>query len=135
MLRTYLHVERPRCITKSHMIRCSAAATSSGFQYNTGQPVLYSAMLLRRALRSLLNEIDPQSDDDALRRMVVVGHSQGGLLTKLVTINSGNRFWENIAKEPFEKIEMAPETRELLREGMFFEPVRTVERVVFIATS
>jgi hypothetical protein len=29
---------------------------------------------------------------------------------------------------------MAAETRELLREGMFFEPVPTVERLVFIAT-
>ncbi|MCE3243651.1 MAG: uncharacterized protein K0Q83_4158, partial [Deltaproteobacteria bacterium] len=104
------------------------------FQYNTGQPVLYSAMLLRRALRSVLSEVDPMGEDDALRRMIVVGHSQGGLLTKLLTINSGNRFWENVTKEPFAKIEMAAETRALLQEAMFFEPVPTVERVVFIAT-
>ena len=104
------------------------------FQYNTGQPVLYSAMLLRRALRNLLSEVDSMGEDDALRRMIVVGHSQGGLLTKLLTIHSGNRFWENVTKEPFAKIEMASETRVLLQEGMFFEPVPTVERVVFIAT-
>ena len=104
------------------------------FQYNTGQPVLYSAMLLRRALRSVLSEVDPLGEDDALRRMIVVGHSQGGLLTKLLTISSGNRFWENVSKEPFAKVEMASETRALLQEGMFFEPVPSVERAVFIAT-
>jgi pimeloyl-ACP methyl ester carboxylesterase len=104
------------------------------FQYNTGQPILYSAMLLRRALRSVLAEIDPTGEDEALRRMVVIGHSQGGLLTKLLTINSGNRFWANVTKEPFDKVEMAAETRALLQEAMFFEPVPTVERVVFIAT-
>ena len=104
------------------------------FQYNTGQPVLYSAMLLRRALRSVLSEVDPTGEDEALRRMVVIGHSQGGLLTKLLTIASGNRFWENVTKEPFEKQEMAAETRALIQEAMFFEPVPTVERVVFIAT-
>jgi pimeloyl-ACP methyl ester carboxylesterase len=104
------------------------------FQYNTGQPVLYSAMLLRRALRSVLSEVDPTGEDDALRRMVVIGHSQGGLLTKLMAINSGNRFWENVTKEPFAEVEMAAETRALIKEAMFFEPVPTVERVVFIAT-
>ena len=104
------------------------------FQYNTGQPILYSAMLLRRALRSVLGEIDPREQDEALRRMVVIGHSQGGLLTKLLAINSGNRFWQNVTSEPFAAVEMAAESRALFQEAMFFEPVPTVERVVFIAT-
>jgi len=104
------------------------------FQYNTGQPILYSAMLLRRALGRIINELDPRGEDPALKRMVIVGHSQGGLLTKLMAVSSGNRFWENVTEEPFESVEMDPETRNLLREGMFFKPVPTVERVVFIAT-
>jgi len=104
------------------------------FQYNTGQPVLYSAMLLRRALRSAINEVDPDGMDAPLRRMVIIGHSQGGLLTKLMAVKSGTRFWENVTKEPFDKFEQPPETRTLLKEGMFFEPVAELERVVFIAT-
>jgi hypothetical protein len=104
------------------------------FQYNTGQPILYSAMLLRRALKNVVSEIDPQGKDPALRRMVVIGHSQGGLLTKLMAISSGTRFWENVSKEPFEQVEMAAETRALLREGMFFEPVPNIQEVIFIAT-
>lgn len=104
------------------------------FQYNTGQPIIYSAMLLRRALRDVLSEIDPLGEDDALRQMVMIGHSQGGILTRLMAISSGNRFWENVTKEPFESVQMVPETRELLREAMFFEPVPTLRRVVFIAT-
>ncbi|HXV82822.1 MAG TPA: alpha/beta fold hydrolase, partial [Candidatus Binatia bacterium] len=104
------------------------------FQYNTGQPILYSAMLLRRALRAVLSEIDPSEEDDALRRMVIIGHSQGGILTKLMAVNSGTRFWNNVSEDPFDDLEMAPETRELLREAMFFEPVPTLRRVVFVAT-
>ncbi|HXV84440.1 MAG TPA: hypothetical protein VEG60_31715 [Candidatus Binatia bacterium] len=104
------------------------------FQYNTGQPIIYSAMLLRRALRNVLSEIDPLGEDEALRQMVMIGHSQGGILTRLMAINSGNRFWENVTREPFESVEMVPETRELLREAMFFEPVPTLRRIVFIAT-
>jgi len=82
----------------------------------------------------VLNEIDPTGEDEALRRMVIIGHSQGGLLTKLTAIKSGNRFWEIVTTVPFEGVEMQPERRELLREAEFFDPVPTVRRVVFIAT-
>ena len=91
-------------------------------------------MLLRRALRNVLGEIDPLGEDAALRQMMMIGHSQGGILTKLMAIRSGDRFWENVTKEPFADFEMAPETRQLLQEAMFFEPVPTLRRVVFIAT-
>ncbi len=104
------------------------------FQYNTGQPVLYSAMLLRKALHNVIDEVDPDGQDFALRRMVVIGHSQGGLLTKLMAVNSGTRFWDNVGTEPLDQMDMPAETRKLLREAMFFEPVATVQRVVFIAT-
>jgi hypothetical protein len=66
--------------------------------------------------------------------MVVIGHSQGGLLTKLLAVKSGTRFWENVSQTPFDQVEMAPETRALLREGMFLEPFPAVERIIFIAT-
>jgi pimeloyl-ACP methyl ester carboxylesterase len=104
------------------------------FIYNTGQPVLYSAFLLRHALRDIVAELDPTGSDPALRRMVLIGHSQGGLLAKLMAISSGTRFWDAVSAVPFDQMEMPTETRELLREGIFFEPVPTVERVVFIAT-
>lgn len=104
------------------------------FMYNTGQPVLYSAMLLRRALLDVVAELDPAGQDPALRRMVIGGHSQGGLLTKLMAVSSGTRFWDNVSNVPFDQVEMPPETRQLFREAMFFEPVPNVERVVFIAT-
>jgi pimeloyl-ACP methyl ester carboxylesterase len=104
------------------------------FMYNTGQPILYSASLMRRALRDIVADLDPGGQDPALQRMVLVGHSQGGLLAKLMAISSGTRFWNNVTDEPFEAFDLAPETRELLREGLFFEPVPTVKRLVFIAT-
>ena len=104
------------------------------FQYNTGQPILYSAMLLRRALQAVIKDVDPSGTDAALRRMVIIGHSQGGLLTKLTAVTSENRFWENWTSEPFEQSEMPDETKALMREAMFFEPVPFVKRVVFIAT-
>jgi pimeloyl-ACP methyl ester carboxylesterase len=104
------------------------------FQYSTGQPILYSATLLRRALRAVIAEVDPEGKDAALRRMVIVGHSQGGLLTKLMAIDSGTRFWDNVSREPFEQLHVSADTRDLLRDAMFFKPFPDVERVVFVAT-
>ena len=66
------------------------------FTYNTGNPVLYSAGILANGLRSVVQELDPEGKDAALRKMVVVGHSQGGMLTKLTAIDSGNRFWDSL---------------------------------------
>jgi pimeloyl-ACP methyl ester carboxylesterase len=104
------------------------------FQYSTGQPVLYSAMLLRQALRAAVAEVDPDGKDPALRRMVMVGHSQGGLLTRLMATHSGTRFWENASSRPFEEFKAAPETLELIKAAMFFEPAPGLERVIFVAT-
>ena len=101
---------------------------------NTGQPILYSAMLLRRALGNIVNELDPNGKDPALCQMVVMGHSQGGLLTKLMTVKSRSRFWENVNTEPFDEVQMPQETRQLLRDAEFFDPVPDVKRVVFMAT-
>jgi hypothetical protein len=48
------------------------------FSYDTGNPVAYSARDLRRRLRQAVRELDPDERDTCLRKMVVVGHSQGG---------------------------------------------------------
>lgn len=104
------------------------------FTYNTGNPILYSGGLLADALRQLVQELDPAGTDPALKRMVVIGHSQGGLLTKLTAVNSGTRFWDNAFKVPIEEVEASPETIDLLRRSMFYTPLPFVERVIFIST-
>ncbi len=104
------------------------------FIYDTGNPIGYSGGRLREALQNVMHELDPEGKAPALQQMVVMGHSQGGLLTKLTAIDSGNRFWDNISKTPFDELKMAPETRELLRRSIFFTPLPFVKSVVFIAT-
>jgi len=104
------------------------------FIYSTGNPVLYSANLLRNALGETIAELDPEGRDPALRQMVVIGHSQGGLLTKLQVISSGTRFWDNISDRSFEELDIDPEARELLGKALFFEQQAFIERVIFIST-
>ncbi len=104
------------------------------FTYNTGNPVAYSAMRLREALQHAVKDVDPEGKDPALRQMVVIGHSQGGLLTKMTVVNSGTRFWDVRSEVPFEQADLSAETRDLLRRSMFVEPLPFVTEVVFICT-
>jgi pimeloyl-ACP methyl ester carboxylesterase len=104
------------------------------FIYNSGNPIALSAMHLRESLVAVRKDVDPEGKDPALNQMVVVGHSQGGLLTKMTVVDSGTRFWDRITKVPFEKADLDSETRDLLARAMFVKPLPFVKRVIFIAT-
>lgn len=104
------------------------------FMYDTGNPIGYSALLLRDSLNEMVEHLDPEGKDPALRSMVVVGHSQGGLLAKLTAIDSGDRFWRMVSDRPLEALRLDFEERETVRKMAFVEPVPHVKRVVFIAT-
>jgi hypothetical protein len=104
------------------------------FQYDSGAPVALSSLHLREALTGAVARLDPEGKDPALRRMVLVGHSQGGLLVKMQAISSGDRLWNAASRKPLEDLELSDATRNLLRRGMFVEPLPEVARVVFICT-
>jgi pimeloyl-ACP methyl ester carboxylesterase len=104
------------------------------FIYDNGNPIVYSGGRLRRALENAVREADPSGISEWLRRMVVIGHSQGGLLTKLTAVDSGDHFWRNQMDVPFESLKLSAETRQLIQESIFFTPLPFVERVVFVAT-
>lgn len=104
------------------------------FMYNTGNPIAYSAGILVQTLRNVVAELDPEGTDPALQRMVVVGHSQGGLLTKLTAVDSGQSFWKNVSSKPFESLDFDPEAHAMLERSLFYEPLPFVERVVFMST-
>ena len=104
------------------------------FTYNTGNPVVYSAGILAEGLRKTVQELDPEGKDPALKKMIVIGHSQGGLLTKMTVIDTGKRFGTLVSTVPFEEVQASPEAKEILRRSVFFTPVPSVKRVVFLST-
>jgi pimeloyl-ACP methyl ester carboxylesterase len=103
------------------------------FSYNSGASIPWSAMLLRESLKRAVDILDPEGTDPGLRRMVVIGHSQGGLLTKMTVIDSGSKLWDVRFKRPLESLDLSPETRDVLRRTRFV-PLPFVKRVVFLAT-
>ena len=104
------------------------------FSYNTGNPIAYSGWLLRQAIADLVGTLDPSGKDPALRDLVVMGHSQGGLLTKLLVVDSDRRFWDLVIDEPPDEIELEPENRELLEGSLLVKPSPFVKRAIFLST-
>jgi hypothetical protein len=66
--------------------------------------------------------------------MVLVGHSMGGLVAELQTIDSGDRFWRVISNQPFEALKTTQSTREELAETFFFRPNESIRRVITLGT-
>ena len=104
------------------------------FSYDTGNPIAYSSMLLRDALTQAVARLDPAGTDPGLRQMVVIGHSQGGLLTKMTVVTTGSKLFDAGSKRPLETLRLSEETRGLLRRSLFVEPLPFVKRVIFICT-
>ncbi|MFM8378972.1 MAG: hypothetical protein ACKOB1_06545, partial [Planctomycetia bacterium] len=76
----------------------------------------------------------PEGKDPALDRMVLVGHSMGGLHAKMMVVAPGTAIWDSVSSRPFAEVRMRPEVREFVAPLFFFEPLPFVKRVVFIAT-
>lgn len=104
------------------------------FRYTTGNPMGYSAMRMRETLKSAVSDVDPNGMDSALRRMVMIGHSQGGLMARLLASSSGEIVWNSVSDQSIDELEMADEDREVLRRAMFFEPLPFLDRVIYIST-
>src|SRR5262245_12480135 len=67
------------------------------FGYSTGDPIPYSAHLLRDNLDNVRKKLDPKWSDAAFERMVIVGHSMGGLLSKMMATETGDQLWHVVS--------------------------------------
>jgi hypothetical protein len=66
--------------------------------------------------------------------MVVIGHSQGGLLTKMAVTDSGDRLWRALTDKSLDEVKLSAHQREQIERAVFFKPLSFVTRVVFIST-
>jgi pimeloyl-ACP methyl ester carboxylesterase len=103
------------------------------FRYATGESFLRTAADLRRALYEAVETTDPHGADASLRSIVLVGHSMGGIISKLQVVESRDQLWRTVAARPLEQIVADEPTRRELAEVLYFEPNPNVRRVVFLA--
>ena len=104
------------------------------YLYPTADPYLLTAADLRDNLAQLRQRLDPKKKDAALDNMVLVGHSMGGLVSHLLTSDSGDDFWRLVSKEPFDQIQVSADAKGDLARVFYFEHLPCVRRVVFLGT-
>jgi len=104
------------------------------FLYNSSVPILASANDLRDALRNKVAQLDPEGKYPALREMVVIGHSQGGLLTKLTVVDTGDSLVLALIGKDLDSLGLPEDKEAKARRLLVIEPIPEVKRVVFIST-
>jgi hypothetical protein len=66
--------------------------------------------------------------------MVLIGHSIGGLVTRLMVTDADLVFWDAAFGTPPEQVQMDPADEEFLERALIFEHRPDVNRVIFIST-
>ncbi|MBS0657509.1 MAG: hypothetical protein JSR82_04585 [Verrucomicrobia bacterium] len=104
------------------------------FLYPTGLGVPTSALGFRQALRQARAFHDPGALDPAARRMVLVGHSMGGLLSHLLSLDSGEAFRRAYFRRPLEESGLTSGQFARTRELLHWRKDPGVARAIFVAT-
>jgi hypothetical protein len=87
------------------------------FRYPSGDSIPFSAHLLRQSLRRGRRVFDPEGMDTAFDRMVVVGHSLGGILAKMMVQSSGSRLWQTVCARPIADLTLIEHKRYISKYG------------------
>ncbi len=98
------------------------------YSYPSGYPYPYSAAILR-------HELDAVKKKFPLRKpMVVVAHSMGGCISRLLITDTGDKVWTEIFHKTPAQTFVSPKTKALLTDSIIFKHRPEVGRVVFIAS-
>ncbi len=102
-------------------------------RYPTGEPMLISALTIKKLIRETRQKIDPAGTDETLTRMVMVGHSMGGIMTKALISDTGEDLWNAGFTRPLDQIVTSEETRSKLAAIFHLKPEPYIARAVLIA--
>lgn len=103
------------------------------FMYPTGLPIPGSSRYFREWLDKSRDLLDPDHNDPGMNNMVLVGHSMGGLLSRMQVIDPGDTLWNAFFKLPPEKLRMSSKERQQFVSSLKFSSRPWVKRAVFVA--
>jgi Alpha/beta hydrolase family len=96
------------------------------YYYPSGWPISYSAMRLRDELAALSRVVGPQRD------MVLVGHSMGGLLSRMQVISPGRKLWDTILGDEADAVHATMPADHIIRRSLIFQANPQIGRAVFV---
>jgi pimeloyl-ACP methyl ester carboxylesterase len=96
------------------------------FAYPTGDPIVLSALRLRENLARLY-QFYPRT-----KGMVLIGHSMGGLVAQLQSVDSKHVLWDGVFGENADRLYATLPADSLVKKALIFNSNPRVKRIVFI---
>jgi pimeloyl-ACP methyl ester carboxylesterase len=97
------------------------------FSYPSGYPYPYSAQLLRKELERVRRKHPDHKD------IVLVGHSMGGVINRLILLNPGDQIWRSYFGKPPSDTDLDGESRQIIEDAFVFNAQPNVSRAVFFS--
>lgn len=97
------------------------------YSYPSGYPYPYSALILRQELDAIEKKYPLR------KKMVVIGHSMGGCITRTLITDPGLKLWMEAFGKPPEQVEMPEESKRILKEALIFKHRSEIGRVIFLS--
>lgn len=97
------------------------------YSYPSGYPYMHSAAILRQNLDAVEKRFPMK------KKMVVIGHSMGGCISRLLITDVGDKVWLDYFGKSPEQTEMGPATKKLISDALIFNQRREIGRVIFVA--
>lgn len=104
------------------------------YMYPTSGSILLNGTDLRENMNRIIYKLDPNNENPSLKHMVLIGHSMGGLLSRLQVVHSDDKLHTGLCKVPFEELNGKPTVLELAKKTLFFEPNPNISHVIYIGT-
>ena len=99
------------------------------FSYPTGYPYPLMAAVLRKQMDAI-NSYYPDH-----KKMVVIGHSMGGMIARELITDSGMKIWNAYYDMPPAKLPVSEETRRIFSSAFVFQHRPEIARVIFASAS
>lgn len=98
------------------------------FYYPTGWPISYSAMRLREELAALTSLVGHP------KKMVLIGHSMGGLLAQMQVTTPGRKIWDNQLGQDADRLYTKLPDSSLVKRVSLFTANPNIGREIYICT-
>jgi pimeloyl-ACP methyl ester carboxylesterase len=96
------------------------------YSYPSGYPYPHSAAILRKELDAVQKRYPMQ------KKMVVIGHSMGGCISRLLVTDVGDDLWLKTFGKPPAEVEMTKESKAMFTDALIFNHRPEVGRVIFV---
>jgi len=99
------------------------------YSYPSGLPFPLAAASLREQLQEIRRQYPGQKD------LVVIGHSMGGMISRLLMTDSGTELWDTYFDKPPAQLAVSEKTRKFMSGTLIFNAVPHLGRVIFVSAS